>query len=255
MSGVASLDSSRWGEGMELSDYLRVFRKRGWIAIIVAVVAALSAFAFSKLQTPVYSASVKLSVNPARADWGLSNTTKDLLRNYVENMHTHKMAQEVIDRAQLDMDTTALLGKLYISPAADTFTLQIEVRDADPQVAMTIAQTMAEVFVEDRDAWNQRQDKRDRIEVSILDSVWNLGYEQYSPNTKINTAAGGLVGLLVGLLVVFLLEWLEQDVIRAAGDIERTIQATVVGAIPPISSESAGQVAEHRRQIAAERGA
>ena len=218
---------------MELTDYLRIFRKRGWIAILVALVAAASAFGFSKLQTPVYSASVKLSINPARADWGLSNTTKDLLRNYAENIHTHKMAQEVIDRAQLDMDTTTLLGKLSVSPAADTFTLQIEVRDTDPEVAMTIAQTMAEVFAEDRDTWNQRQDKRDRIEISVLDNVWNLGYQKYSPNTKINTAAGGLFGLLVGLLVVFFLEWLEQDVIRSAGDVERTIGVTVLGSIPP----------------------
>ncbi|MGQ9500671.1 MAG: YveK family protein [Anaerolineae bacterium] len=231
---------------MELVDYLRILSKRGWIAILVAVVAAATAFAVSKLQTPVYSASVKLSVNPARADWGLSNTTKDLLRNYAENIRTHKMAQEVIDRAQLDMDTTTLLGKLFVSPAADTFTLQIEARDTDPQVAMTIAQTMAEVFVEDRDAWNQRQDKRDRIEVSILDSVWNLGYQQYSPNTRINTLAGGLVGLLIGLLVVFFLEWLEQDVIRTDEDIERAVQVTVLGVIPPVASESGSQAAEHR---------
>ena len=240
---------------MELTDYLRLFRKRGWIAIVVAVVAAASAFGVSRMQTPVYSASVKLSINPARADWGLSNTTKDLLRNYGENIRTHKTAQEVIDRAQLDMDTTTLLGKLLVSPAADTFTLQIEVRDTDPQVAMMIAQTMAEVFVEDRDAWNQRQDKRDRIEVTILDSVWNLGYEQYSPNTRINTAAGGLVGLLVGLLVVFFLEWMEQDVIRTAVDLERAVQVTVLGTIPPGPPESAGQGAEHRGQTAASRSA
>jgi len=239
---------------MELVDYLRILSKRGWIAILVAVVAAATAFAVSKMQTPIYSASVKLSVNPARADWGLSNTTKDLLRNYAENIRTHKMAQEVIDRAQLDMDTTTLLGKLFVSPAADTFTLQIEARDTDPQVAMTIAQTMAEVFVEDRDAWNQRQDKRDRIEVSILDSVWNLGYQQYSPNTKINTSAGALVGLLIGLLVVFFMEWLEQDVIRTDEDIERAVQVTVLGVIPPVTSESGSQATE-RRLATARRGA
>ena len=218
---------------MELSNYLRIFRKRGWIALVVALVAAASAFGFSRLQTPVYSASVKLSVNPARADWGLSNTTKDLLRNYAENIRTHKMAQEVIDRAQLDMKTGELLGKVFVSPAADTFTLGIEARDTDPQVAMAIAQTTAEVFVENRDAWNQAQDKQNRIEVSVLDSVYNLGYQQYSPNTKINTIAGGLFGLLAGLLVVFVLEWLEQDVIRSAGDVERVIGVTVLGSIPP----------------------
>jgi len=224
---------------VELTDYLRILLKRGWILILVALVAAASAFAFSKLQTPVYSASVKLSVNPARADWGLSNATKDLLRNYAENIRTHTMAQEVIDRAQLDMNTTTLLGKLFVSPAADTFTLQLEARDTDPEVAMTIAQTMAEVFVEDRDAWNQRQDQRDRIEVSILDNVWNLGYTQYSPNTKINTAAGGLFGVLVGLLVIFFLEWLEQDVIRSAADAERVVGVTVLGSIPPFPLKAA----------------
>lgn len=234
---------------MELTSYLRIFRKRGWIVILVAVVAAVSAFGFSRLQTPVYSASVKLSINPARADWGLSNVTKDLLRNYAENIRTHTMAQEVIDRAQLDMDTTALLSKLFVSPAGDTFTLQLEARDTDPEVAMTIAQTMAEVFAEDRDEWNQRQDKRDRIEVSILDNVWNLGYQQYSPNTKINTAAGGLFGLLVGVLAVFFLEWLEQDVIRSAADVERAIGVTVLGSIPPAQSEGSTRLSSERRRL------
>lgn len=241
---------------MELTDYLRIFRKRGWIVILVALVAAASAFGFSKLQTPVYSASVKLSVNPARADWGLANITRELLRNYAENIRTHTMAQEVINRAQLDMDTTTLLGKLFVSPAADTFTLELEARDTDPEVAMTIVQTMAEVFKEDRDAWNQKQDKRDQIDVSILDNVWNLGYQQYSPNTKINTAAGGLFGLLVGLLVVFFLEWLEQDVIRSATDVERTIGVTVLGSIPPIPSDGSGrQLSEQGRLVPARRSA
>jgi len=239
---------------MEITDYLRIFRKRGWIVVLVALVAAASAFGFSKLQTPVYSASVTLSVNPARADWGLVGVIRDLLRNYAENARTHKMAQEVIDRAQLDMDTTALLGKLYVSPAADTFTLQIEARDTDPEVSMTIAQTTAEVFVEDRDEWNQRQDKRDRVEVTIMDNVWNLGYQQYSPDTKINTAAGGMFGLLVGLLVIFFLEWLEQDVIRSASDVERAIGVTVLGSIPPIPSDgSVRQPSERRRLIPARR--
>ena len=38
---------------MEISDYLRILRKRGWIIIAVALVAAGSAYAFSKMQTPI----------------------------------------------------------------------------------------------------------------------------------------------------------------------------------------------------------
>lgn len=235
---------------MEISDYLRILRKRGWIIVLVAAVAAVSAFAFSKMQTPIYSASVKLSVVPARAtDWGSSNSLKDLLRNYAENIRTHTMAQEVINRAQLDMETLTFLGKLFVNPDSSTFTLEIEARDRDPKVAMAMVDTMAKVFIEDRDQWNQQQDKRDRIEVRMLDSVYNLGWEQYSPQTRINTLAGGLFGLLVGVLVIFFLEWLEMDTLRTASDIERAIGVAVLGAIPPVAGESTTPAAEKRRQL------
>lgn len=220
---------------MAINDYLKILRKRGWIIIVVALVAAGSAFAFSKMQTPIYSATVKLSVVPARAtDWGSSNSLKDLLRNYAENIRTHTMAAEVIDREQLDMDTTALLSKLFVNPDSSTFTLALEARDRDPKVAMDIVNQMAIVFTEDRDQWNQKQDKRDQIEVRMLDSVYNLGYQQYSPRTQVNTLAGGLFGVLVGLLLIIVLEWIEMDTIRTSEDVERAIGSTVLGTIPPV---------------------
>ena len=217
---------------MELIDYIKLFYRRGWIAILVALIAAGVAFGVSKMQTPVYSASTRLSVQPARADWGLSNVIKDLLRNYVENMRTHITAQKVIDRAQLDMSTADLLGKLYLSTDSSTFTIKIEARDTDPEVAYAIVDTVAQVFTEERDAWNQKQDQRDRIDVVMLDSVYSLGYQQYKPKTQINTLAGGLFGLMVGILVIFFLEWLEQGNIRNADDIERVLNLTVLGQIP-----------------------
>ena len=234
---------------MEINDYLKILRKRGWIIIVVALVAAASAYGFSKMQTPIYSADVKLSVVPARAtDWGSSNSLKDLLRNYAENIRTHTMAAEVIDRAQLDMDTTTFLGRLFVNPDSSTFTLALEARDRDPEVAMAMVDTMAQVFAEDRDQWNQRQDKRDRIEVKMLDSVYNLGFQQYSPNTQINTLAGGLFGILIGILVIFFLEWLELDIIRNSEDIERAIGVNVLGAIPATAGHSLSSTEEKKRR-------
>ncbi len=217
---------------MELRDYIRLFYRRGWIVILVALVAAGVAFGVSKMQTPVYSAFTRLSVQPARADWGLSNTLKDLLRNYVANIQTHTTAQEVIDRAQLDMSTSDLLSKLFLSPDASTFTIKVEARDTDPKVAYAIVDTVSQVFIDQRNEWNTKQDKRDRIDVVMLDSVYNLGYQQYKPKTKINTLAGGLFGLMVGVLVIFFLEWLEQGNIRTRDDVERLLDVVVLGQIP-----------------------
>jgi|JFJP01.1.fsa_nt_gi capsular polysaccharide biosynthesis protein len=237
---------------MEINEYLTILRKRGWIIILVALISAGSAYAASKMQTPIYTASVKLSVVPARAtDWGSSNSLKDLLRNYAENIRTHTMATEVIDREQLDMDTGTLLGKLFVNPDSSTFTLQLEARDRDPKVAMDIVNQMAIVFIENRDQWNQQQDKRDRIDVRMLDSVYNLGYQRYSPNTSVNTLAGGLFGILVGGLVIFFLEWLERDTIRTAEDIERLIGVNVLGAIPPLVSHATSAGNEKPRSLVA----
>jgi capsular polysaccharide biosynthesis protein len=236
---------------MEIIDYIKILRKRGWIILVVAVVAAASAYGFSKLQTPIYSATVQLSVNPARLDWGLSNTLKDLLRNYATNIRTHNMAQKVIDRpggnvGPLDMSSEQLLSQLYVTPDSSTFTLQIEARDEAQEVANHIAQTTAEVFIADRDAWNQRQDKRDRVEVTIVDRP---RIEQYSPKTRINTLAGGLFGVLVGVLVIFFLEWLETDIIRTSEDVERASGVAVLAAIPPFSDDMALPTDEKRRQL------
>jgi capsular polysaccharide biosynthesis protein len=235
---------------MEINDYLRILRKRGWIMVVVALIAAASAYGFSKMQTPIYSATVKLSVVPARAtDWGSSNSLKDLLRNYAENIRTHTMAAEVIDREQLDMDTTTLLSKLFVNTDSSTFTLELEARDRDEGVAMDIVNRMAIVFTENRDQWNQQQDKRDRIDVNMLDSVYDLGVEQYSPKTRINTLAGGIFGVLVGVLVIFFLEWLEMDTIRAVPELERAAGVTVLGMIPPISGEMPLPPDKKRRQL------
>jgi capsular polysaccharide biosynthesis protein len=220
---------------VELQDYLNILRKRGWIIILMACITAASTLGFSLVQTPKYKATAKLSVNPARADWGLANYAKTLLRNYTINMTTHKTAQKVIDRAQLDMSTDDLLSKVTVSSDESNLTLQVDAKDYDPVVAIQIAQTLAEVFIEDQTEWNQEQDQRDRIEVSLLDNVRDA--PKFSPKTKINTLAGGIFGVLLGGVIILFLEWLGSDILRTPGDVERFIGLTVLGTIPaPVGS-------------------
>ena len=215
---------------VELQDYLNILRKRGWIIILTACFTAASALGFSLVQTPRYKATANLSVNPARADWGLAQVAKTLLRNYTINMTTHKTAQKVIDRAQLDMSTDDLLSKVTVSSDESNLTLQVDAKDYDPVVAIQIAQTLAEVFIEDQTEWNQKQDRRDQIEVSLLDDVRDA--PKFSPKNKINTLAGGIFGVLLGGVIILILEWLESDILRTPGDVERFIGLTVLGTIP-----------------------
>lgn len=215
---------------MELRDYLRILRKRGWIIIVVALIAAAAAYGFSLTQTKIYRATAKVSVVPGTPDWGLGNTAKDLLRNFVINIDTHDTAQKVIDRAQLDMTTYDLLDRTEVSSDSSNFTIQIDARDERPEVAKQMALTMADIFVEERTAYYNQQDKRDRIEVKIVDHVINAPL--FRPKPVLNAAAGLVLGAVLGGIIVFVLEWLQADKLRTPQAVERYLGLPVLGTIP-----------------------
>ena len=54
----------------------------------------------------------------------------------------------------------------------------------------------------------------------------------FRPNLMMNGVAGGILGALIGLLIVYLLEWLEADILRTPQVVERTIGVPVLGSIP-----------------------
>ncbi|MBI5878405.1 MAG: hypothetical protein HZB53_12220 [Chloroflexi bacterium] len=220
---------------MDLRDYLKILQKRWWIIVLVAVIAAGSAYGFSKLQDTVYRSAIKLTVEPSRAsDYGQTLAIKNVLRNYAELLRARKMAQRVIDTLQLDIKPEALLAKLAVDPNEADLTIQIEVRDHSGGNAQRIAQAYAELFVNQRQIANLERDQTDRILTSIVDDAG--APEIYSPKTSINVLAGGVLGGLLGLIILFVLEWLESDVVRSGEDVERYAGVPVIGAIPTIGA-------------------
>jgi capsular polysaccharide biosynthesis protein len=215
---------------VEFREYWNILWKRGWIILLVAVVATVAALGVSLLMSETYKATIQLSVNPARADWGLNQALKDLLRNYVLNVKSHRMTQEAINRAQLDMSTYDFLENLDVSEDAAALSITIQAESHDPEEARLMAQTLAEVFVEERSQWNAELDKSDRIYVDIVDDVRDVPLT--SPKTKFNMLAGAVFGAIVGGIILFFLEWLQSDILRTAADVEKAMGVTVVGAIP-----------------------
>ncbi len=222
---------------MELRDYLSALLKRGWIILLVAVIAAASALVFSRFQTTTYRSSIQMNVIPARLDWGLQETIKNLLRNYSGQIKSRTMAQDVINRAQLDLTVDTLLSKMTVSPVESDFLIRIVINDIDPTRAQLVAQTTAEIFVENIRAYMLEQDKRDRVDVSIQDSA-TPGYV-FWPKPGLLALASGLFGLIAGALVVIGLEWLAADIMQDIQDIERHAGLAVLGTIPFVQDSRA----------------
>ena len=215
---------------MELGDYMRILRKRWWIIVVAIAFTAGSAFVFSKLQHPEYTSTAEIIIEPARPDWGLAQSAKMLLRTYMTVIDSNRKAQEVIDELQLPMTPEQLRSKAHFAAEGDRMVIKIEIEDYDGDQANDIARTWAQRLVQWRNEKNAQQRKEDRVYAELRDEPC---YVQSWPKTKIVTAVGAIFGLVIAGVVIFFLEWLEVGTMRTPQDVERQLNLTVVGAIPP----------------------
>jgi capsular polysaccharide biosynthesis protein len=218
---------------MDLGAYLDILRRRGWMILVVALIAAVAALGLSLVQTKIYRATARISAVPARPDWGLGNSAKDLLRNFVNNINTHDMANRVIAQAQLDMNSYDLLAKVAVSAEPENFIIRIDAKDRDPEIAKRIVKKMADLFVDERLAYYNTQDKNNRIEVKLVDSV--IDAPLFQPKPLMNTIAGFVLGAIIGALIVLALEWISADILTTPENVEKATGLPVLGIIPAMT--------------------
>jgi len=214
---------------MNLMDYGRILVRRGWIMILLAVIAAGSAYFLSKQQTPIYRASQRVLMQPARADLGLTEASKTLLDSHVAYLYSSFRAQEVIDTLHLDMTPEQLISNVNIAPEATSLVVQIDVDLPDASVAGNVAREWGNLLVQYRATENQTVNRTDRIDANLQD---NPKVSLLRPSVAVNALAGGLLGLLLGGVVIFVLEYLESAIVRSREDVERLLDLPVLASIP-----------------------
>jgi capsular polysaccharide biosynthesis protein len=210
-------------------EYLNIALKRKWLILALAALGLAISLALTLATAPLYRSSVKISVNPARPDYGTALTVNNLLSNFSLQLTTVRLAQQVVDQLRLDIAPETLLGRVRVTPQQDNFMLLIEADNADPRTAERIAATLAATFVNQYTAGNAEAPRQDRIDVSVLDTPEPA--KLYKPKWQINVPAGILGGLLLGVVLAFVLEYLD-DTVKTAEDVERLLATAVLGAIP-----------------------
>ncbi len=220
---------------MNIQDYVDVLRRRGWIIILAVVVTAASAFAFSKLRTPIYRSSIEVSIQLARPDLSLTQSAKQLLRSYANVMWSEARASRVIQELGLFMEPGALKDNVTIVADDSIMVVKIDVDNPDGELANDIANAWAQLLVQWRDEQNALQDKEDRVFAEVIDLA---SYRLLRPKTKINLLAGGMLGAVLGVVVVMVLEWLDAGIIHNPKKLEAETGLTLIGMIPPVQRPS-----------------
>ena len=214
---------------MNLTYYLRILIRRGWIVALAMFVTASAAYEFSNTQTPIYRASQRVLFQPARNDFGLTETLRTLLNSYVVYINTDEQATIAIERLELDMTPGELRSYMTVSSDPTQLIIQIDVDMEDGPLAAAIATEMGQLLVEYRESNNRDLQRADRINAYRIDSA---GWGLHSPNKRINTLAGAILGMLLGGVIIFVVEYLESNIVRDSDAVERFLELPVLAAIP-----------------------
>ncbi len=172
---------------MELRDYLRILRKRGWIILLTTLLTAAAAWGFSQVQTVEYKSSISVFVRPgAHRQRHAAGDQADSAR--LCGLHQQPQLRAAGDYdAGLDMLPDTLKGKVTIASKDEDYIIQIDVVDTDAAQSERIALEWANQFVQWRNQDNLKQRKEDRVDADI---VQNPDDEQVPPADHVECRGG-----------------------------------------------------------------
>lgn len=208
--------------------------KKNWILILALVIAGtvlgyvLSAFVIPKEY--VSTAMIIVSNRQQNSNNEPIMTSSDyelnirLVNSYSILCKSDQVLSQVRDRLGINMELDKLSEKIEVSSKQDTDIISLSVRDADPQMAQNIANTLLNVF------------KNVVVSIMKMDNVQVIDYAALPqkpdfPNIPISTAAGGLVAL-VAALVISVLRYTMDDTIKESELITGIIGLPVIGHVP-----------------------
>ncbi|MGQ7462315.1 YveK family protein [Streptococcus suis] len=213
---------------IDVLSLLKTLWRKKFLIIITALMGAGIAFVYSSfLVIPQFDSTTRIYVVSQNVEAGAGLTNQELqagsylVKDYKEII----LSQDVLSRVKTELNLTEEISKkISVSIPVDTRIVSITVRDADPNEAARIANSLRAIAAQKI------------IEVTKVSDVTTLeeavpAEEPSTPRTTRNIAIGILAGglLAVGLVLVF--EVLD-DRVKRPQDIEEVMGMTLLGVVP-----------------------
>ncbi|HHT7668317.1 TPA: YveK family protein [Streptococcus suis] len=204
-----------------------IWRKKIFI-LVTAVLGAGLAFVYSSfLVTPQYDSTTRIYVVSQNVEVGAGLTNQELqagtylVKDYKEII----LSQDVLTQVATELNLNEnLKEKVSVSIPVDTRIVSISVRDADPNEAARIANSLRTFAAQKI------------VEVTKVSDVTTLeeavpAEEPTTPNTKRNIILGLLAGGILATGLVLVMEVLD-DRVKRPQDIEEVMGLTLLGVVP-----------------------
>ena len=213
---------------MEAQIYLNALKRWWWLIVLGPIIAAASAFFYSQSLTPIYRAQATLLVNqtqsPGVIQYNDILTSERLTNTYAELVERQPVLSSVIESLALPLSPETLADRISVSAVRNTQLLRIEVEDSSPARAASIANTTAEVFIEDNATALGNAGTVLVAEAALppLDPV--------KPNIPLNTVLALILGLMVVAGLAVVLEYMD-DTVKSSEDTDLAFGLPTLGVV------------------------
>ena len=221
---------------MSLQEILKIIKKRLLLIISLMIVTISIAVVLSfYFITPIYQAQTQIlvnqKVNSQEGLWYQMETDLQLINTYNDIITTPVILSKVIEELQIDATPEQLSNQISLSNGSESKVLYITVQDSNPEQAVNIANTTAEVFKEEIPSLMNV----DNINILALAKV-SENPSPVKPNKPLNIAIGAVVGLMLGIGLSLLLEILDTT-IKDEKDVEEILGIPIMGIVGSIPIE------------------
>lgn len=223
-------------EELEIKDILAIFgQKIVMIVILTAIITTTGILYTLFIQTPMYSSNVTmvLTAPTSLKDDSTSTSTitqNDLLLNqklvstYGEIVKSRKISDQVIKNLALKYSPEELTKLISVSSKKDTEMLQITVVNKDPEIAASVANSLAEVF--SKEIVNIYNIKN----VSIIDKAI-VSDSPYNISIAKQIILFFCSGIVISLFLSFVLYYFDTTV-KDPEEVEKRLGMSVLSVVP-----------------------
>ena len=207
---------------------LKTIWRKKFLILLTAVLTAGLAFVYSSfLVTPQYDSTTRIYVVSQNVEAGAGLTNQELqagtylVKDYKEII----LSQDVLTQVATELNLKeSLKEKISVSIPVDTRIVSISVRDAEPNEAARIANSLRTFAAQKI------------VEVTKVSDVTTLeeavpAEEPTTPNTKRNILLGLLAGGILATGIILAMEVLD-DRVKRPQDIEEVMGLTLLGVVP-----------------------
>lgn len=222
---------------LTLRDLIQVIRRRLFVILLVAIIVAGAAVAFSLSRTPIYEASVLVLVGQegSTTTGNLSNEVQglqQLTETVARSAETRTVAQDVVDTLGLSMSLASFQENLAVEQVPRTQYVEVSYEDPSPEQARLIANAIG-------DALSERISEVSPNANTITATVFERAVapeEPVSPDPVRDGLLALALGLALGVGLAFLLEYLGNNW-RSPDEVEQVSGVPTFAVIPTYEKE------------------